>query len=105
MRRFRWLAPDGAPPPKQAAAISLSDTTVDETIASEMRRRHIPGLSLAIIQDGKIVKAQGYGTTEQGGQTPVTARRSFRPVRSASRCRLWEHCGWWNRASSLWMKT
>ena len=33
-----------------------------------MRKRQIPGLSLAIIQDGKIVKAKGYGVTEKGGE-------------------------------------
>ena len=40
---------------------------VDDVIRGEMRKRHVAGLSLAIIQDGKIVKAKGYGVTEQAG--------------------------------------
>jgi CubicO group peptidase (beta-lactamase class C family) len=34
---------------------------VDAYIATSMRRQHIPGLSLVVIRDGKIVKAKGYG--------------------------------------------
>ncbi len=42
-----------------------------------MQKRRIPGLSLAIIQDGKIVKATGYGMTEKGGDAPVTTSTLF----------------------------
>ena len=34
---------------------------VDDFVNSEMKRQHIPGLSLAVVQDGKIVKEKGYG--------------------------------------------
>ena len=50
---------------------------VDDVIKAEMKKRQIPGLSLAIIQDGKIAKATGYGTTEAGGKTPVTPSTLF----------------------------
>ena len=65
------------PPPNPALGSSHSGATLDEIVVAEMRIRQIPGLSLAIVQDGKIVKAQGYGTTEKGGQSPVTARTLF----------------------------
>ncbi len=42
-----------------------------------MEKQQIPGLSLAVIQGGKIVKARGYGVTEKGGKTPVTAETLF----------------------------
>ena len=48
------------------------------------------------MQDGKIVKAQGYGTTEKGGQSPVTARTLFqagsisKPVSALGALRLVE---------------
>lgn len=51
--------------------------SVDEFIKAEMKKRQIPGLSLAIIQDGKIVKAAGYGATEAGGKTQVTPSTLF----------------------------
>src|SRR5687768_8760166 len=34
---------------------------VDEYIEAEMRKQHIPGLSLAVVQAGKVVKTKGYG--------------------------------------------
>jgi len=59
------------------AAISLRADPVDEVIAKEMAKHHIPGLSLAIIQDGKIVKAQGYGVIEAGRPERVTVDTLF----------------------------
>jgi CubicO group peptidase (beta-lactamase class C family) len=37
-----------------------------------MAMRKIPGLSLAIVDKGKIVYARGYGVTAPGGKTRVT---------------------------------
>jgi CubicO group peptidase (beta-lactamase class C family) len=34
---------------------------VDDYVRAEMREQKIPGLSIAVVQDGKVVKAQGYG--------------------------------------------
>ncbi len=34
---------------------------VDDYIKAEMLKQRVPGLSLAIVKDGKIIKAQGYG--------------------------------------------
>ena len=34
---------------------------VDRYIETEMRNLHIPGISLAVVRDGRIVKAEGYG--------------------------------------------
>lgn len=51
--------------------------TVDEYIKSEMGRQRIPGLSLAIVQDGKVVKVQGYGVADVEKKTPVTADTAY----------------------------
>jgi CubicO group peptidase (beta-lactamase class C family) len=50
---------------------------VDNVISKQMRDRNIAGLSLAIIQDGIIVKAQGYGFTDKRRATPVTSATLF----------------------------
>jgi CubicO group peptidase (beta-lactamase class C family) len=50
---------------------------VDDAITARMHERHINGLSLAIIQDGKIIKVKGYGFTDESGQTPVTPTTLF----------------------------
>jgi CubicO group peptidase (beta-lactamase class C family) len=34
---------------------------IDDYVRGEMQARHIPGVSLAVVKEGKIVKAQGYG--------------------------------------------
>lgn len=50
---------------------------LDDIIKAEMQMRKIPGLSLAIIDNGKIVRVQGYGVTEKGGKTPVGPHTLF----------------------------
>jgi CubicO group peptidase (beta-lactamase class C family) len=50
---------------------------VDDVIHAEMKKRQIPGLSLAVIEGGKIVKVKGYGVTEKGGTSPVTPHTLF----------------------------
>lgn len=50
---------------------------LDDFIRSQMQKRRIPGLSLAIIQDGKILKAQAYGFIDKDGKVPVTTNTLF----------------------------
>jgi CubicO group peptidase (beta-lactamase class C family) len=44
------------------------------TLAAEMARLHVPGVSIAVIRDGKIAWAKGYGVASAGGAavTPTT---------------------------------
>ncbi len=67
----------GSPAITRAEEAPSSSDAVDDFVRSEMQRRQVPGLSLAIIQDGKIVKAKGYGVIEKGGNTPVTPSTLF----------------------------
>ncbi|MET7258739.1 serine hydrolase domain-containing protein [Dyadobacter fermentans] len=50
---------------------------LDDFIRNQMRKRSIPGLSLAIIQDGKILKAQAYGFIDKEGKLPVSTNTLF----------------------------
>jgi CubicO group peptidase (beta-lactamase class C family) len=47
------------------AACSAPDrrlsSSVDEFVSAELRAQRIPGIALAVVRDGKIVKAAGYG--------------------------------------------
>ncbi|MGC4075423.1 MAG: serine hydrolase domain-containing protein [Nibricoccus sp.] len=43
------------------STVSTFADRVDELIDAEMKRLRIPGLSIAVIQDGVLVKATGYG--------------------------------------------
>src|SRR5215472_10736021 len=43
------------------APISAKSNKIDDYVSAQMRQLHIPGLTLAIVRDGRITKAQGYG--------------------------------------------
>ncbi|MEJ8629697.1 serine hydrolase [Sphingomonas sp. I4] len=63
------------------------------TLTAEMDRLHVPGVSIAVMHDGVIQWAKGYGVTRADGG-PVTPTRCSRPGRSASRSPRWPPCGW-----------
>jgi CubicO group peptidase (beta-lactamase class C family) len=46
------------------------------TLASRMAALHVPGVSVAVIHDGKILWARGFGVTKIGG-APVTENTTF----------------------------
>jgi CubicO group peptidase (beta-lactamase class C family) len=46
-------------------------------LLDRMRRYHVPGLSLAVIDDWRIVLAKGYGVTEFGGAAAVDTATLF----------------------------
>ena len=43
-----------------AAVVARADK-IDDFVKAEMQRQHVPGVSVAVVKDGKIVKAEGYG--------------------------------------------
>jgi CubicO group peptidase (beta-lactamase class C family) len=61
--------------PLRAQAPSLD--SLDAFVRGQMARRQIRGLSLAIIQDGRIVFTRGYGVTDDSSRAPVTPATLF----------------------------
>jgi len=68
----------------QAAAVerSLLPTMVVEglppwTLAERMRHYHVPGVSIALIQGGRIAWAKGYGVVDVTSKAPVTPKTLF----------------------------
>lgn len=51
---------------------------VDDFIRSEMERQNIPGLSLAVVRDGEIVKATGYGFADRRLGIPAAPETVYR---------------------------
>lgn len=45
---------------------------IDRYVAAQIRALHIPGLSLAVVRDGKLIKAQGYGLVDLELNAPAT---------------------------------
>ena len=58
-------------------AVPIRADQVDEVIVAQMKEHRITGLSLAIVEGGKLVRQQGYGFTDKTGKTPVTASTLF----------------------------
>jgi CubicO group peptidase (beta-lactamase class C family) len=50
---------------------------VDSYIAQQMREQKIPGLALAVLLDGRVIKAQGYGYADLEFRAPVTPETMF----------------------------
>lgn len=59
------------------AAVDARSDELDDYIREQMRRRQIPGLSLAVIQGQRIIKVKSYGVTQKGGTSPVTPSTLF----------------------------
>ena len=51
---------------------------VDDLMKAEMARQNIPGVALAVVKDGKLVKAAGFGLANVAEKTPVQAETVFR---------------------------
>jgi D-alanyl-D-alanine carboxypeptidase len=50
---------------------------IDDAVTAEMSKQGIPGLSMAILKDGKIVKLRGYGRATLEHEVSVTADTVF----------------------------
>ena len=51
--------------------------SLDAFVKAQMAQRNVRGLSLAIVKDGKIVVARGYGVVDDGTKAPVTTSTLF----------------------------
>lgn len=51
--------------------------TIDQQVVREMQRQRIPGVSIAIVHKGKIVKEQGYGLANVEHQVKVSPQTIF----------------------------
>ena len=68
------------PPPQHTVPLAPGfDVHQFETIAQAMvANQRIPGLALAIVKDGRILTARGYGITDVRAAEPVDAHTVFR---------------------------
>ncbi len=52
---------------------SVSADSLDDFIRSEIAKRRIPGLSVAVIRDGKVLRETGYGFSNLELRTPASS--------------------------------
>ena len=65
-------------------AISAADaqtpslnSAVTDYVKAEMQRQHIPGLSLLVVRNGKVIRAEGFGLANVELQVPVKPESVF----------------------------
>ena len=75
---------DNLPPPLHLAAAAAStasdaidDKPIDASIEKALREQHIPGLAAALIVDGGIAWAKGFGVADVASQRAVTPDTLF----------------------------
>ena len=60
-----------------AIAAAAQSDAIDDYVRAEMDRRHIPGLSLAVVRNGTVVKLGHYGLADVELNVPVTDDSKF----------------------------
>ena len=60
-----------------ATLLPTLGSTVDDVVATEMKNHGIVGVSIAIIEEGAIRQAKGYGFTDKSAATRVTTDTLF----------------------------
>ncbi|MGA9626641.1 MAG: serine hydrolase [Bryobacteraceae bacterium] len=61
-----------------AAAVCPAQDYVDRVVARARHEFDVPGIAVAIVKDGNVVLAKGYGVRKLGEPAPVTAHSLFR---------------------------
>jgi CubicO group peptidase (beta-lactamase class C family) len=51
---------------------------IDRTVERARREFEVPGIAVAVVKDGRVVVAKGYGVRKLGETAPVTAESLFR---------------------------
>ncbi len=58
-------------------AQTIETASVDRIVEEALKTWQVPGASLAIVQNDKVVHLKGYGVKEKGGNAPVTPDTLF----------------------------
>ncbi len=72
------LPPDRIPAPDTPpAAASVLPANFDALVARTMKTFEVPGMAVAVVKDGQVVLAKGFGVRRLGEAAPVDARTLF----------------------------
>ena len=61
-----------------AAVAPACAQEVDEVVKQWMERQHVPGVAIAVLKDGAVIKVQGYGLADLEHRVPVRADTVFK---------------------------
>jgi CubicO group peptidase (beta-lactamase class C family) len=76
----------GAAPPLEAPELQAF---FDQLIPGQLQERHIPGATVAVVRDGSVVFARGYGWADAAQRTPVVADRTLFHIGSTAKLFTW----------------
>jgi CubicO group peptidase (beta-lactamase class C family) len=62
---------------------------MDGTVNAELKAHHIPGATVAVVKDGKIILAKGYGYADISKRKAVVANQTLLRVGSVSKLFIW----------------
>jgi CubicO group peptidase (beta-lactamase class C family)/predicted dienelactone hydrolase len=72
------MEPEGETPTEPASTLDADTVTaIDAMIEETMARINLPGFALAVVKDGEVAYAKGYGVTSLDGGEPVTSQTVF----------------------------
>lgn len=75
--RWRFLLAIAVSLPVAAQEAPWTQKELDDHVLAVMKAFEVPGVSLAVVKDGKVLVAKGYGVKELGKSDPVDARTLF----------------------------
>jgi CubicO group peptidase (beta-lactamase class C family) len=62
---------------------------LDDLLATQMAENYIPGAVVAVVEDGRLLMAKGYGYANLDDQTPVDPEQTLFHVASISKLFIW----------------
>lgn len=68
-----------------AAAVPASAFNLEAGVLRSMKAFDVPGMAIAIVKDGKVIAAKGFGVRTLGQAAPVDGKTLFE-IASNSRC-------------------
>ncbi len=68
---------DDVAPPVAPNVVNPLARQIDNLVRSELSAHEIPGYAIAVIKDGNVVIARGYGVADRETQKPVTTQTVF----------------------------
>ncbi len=71
------LTPGLAAAPAAPSPAAVLPPGFDALVARAMKAFDVPGLAVAVVKDGRVVLAKGYGVREMGQPAPVDAKTLF----------------------------
>ena len=74
--------------PQRTEAASL-EPLVERVVSGQLAAYRIPGATVAVVRDGQVVLARGYGDADAGSHTPVVADTTLFRVASLGKLFVW----------------